>query len=60
MAYHFCQADTLATLEPWRFVRSLAAMFAGKFDEYAVQCQDPAVREALSETRCKEDPASRP
>ena len=26
IAYHCCQADTQETLQPWRFVRSIAAV----------------------------------
>lgn len=58
LAYHCCQADTPATLEPWRFVRSLAAMIASQSDGYAAQLDDPSIKEHLSETACREDPAT--
>jgi WD40 repeat protein len=58
IAYHCCQADTPATLEPWRIVRSLAAMIASRVDAYAAQLDDPNLREALSEANCRRDPAS--
>jgi WD40 repeat protein len=58
LAHHCCQASTPATLEPWRFVRSLAAMIAGKLPEFAAQLSNPGIKEILSETSCKEDPGS--
>ena len=58
LAYHCCQADTPATLEPWRFVRSLAAMIASQSDAYAAQLDDPSIKEHLSESACREDPAT--
>jgi WD40 repeat protein len=58
LAYHCCQADTRETLQPGRFVRSLAAMIASQLDEYAARLSDPAVEEALSEASCARDPAS--
>jgi len=58
MAYHCCQHDTPATLEPWRFVRSLAAMIAGKLPEYARQLTDPNIKDILSEGSCRQDPTS--
>jgi WD40 repeat protein len=58
LAYHCCQADTRETLQPGRFVRSLAAMIASQLDEYATRLSDPAVEEALSEASCARDPAS--
>jgi WD40 repeat protein len=57
-AYHCCQADTKETLQPGRFVRSLAAMIASQLDDYAARLSDPAVEEALSEASCARDPAS--
>jgi len=35
LAYHCCRADTPATLEPARFVRSLAGMLAARLEGYA-------------------------
>jgi WD40 repeat protein len=58
LAYHCCQADTKETLQPGRFVRSLAAMIASQLDDYAARLSDPAVEEALSEASCARDPAS--
>jgi len=58
LAYHCCQADTPETLRPARFVRSIAAMIAGKLSEYAARLDDPTVQEALSVRRCEQDPAS--
>jgi WD40 repeat protein len=58
LAYHCCQADTRETLQPGRFVRSLAAMIASQLDDYAARLSDPAVEEALSEAACARDPAS--
>jgi WD40 repeat protein len=56
LAYHCCQADTEATLEPWRFVRSIAAMIASKIEAYARRLEEPALKEALDEARCRQDP----
>ncbi|NQT15432.1 MAG: TIR domain-containing protein, partial [Planctomycetes bacterium] len=58
LAYHCCQADTPATLQPWRFVRSMAAMIASKLDRYGAQLDDAEVKELLSEAACRDDPAS--
>lgn len=58
LAYHCCQAAMQATLEPWRFIHSLAAMIASKLDGYAAQLDDPAVKKALSEDYCKAQPAN--
>lgn len=58
LAYHCCQWDVGDTLEPWRFVRSISAMIAGKLEEYAAQLADPNLRDILSEKSCRRDPAS--
>lgn len=58
VAYHCCQADTRATLEPWRFVRSIAAMLASRLPNYAKLLESPAIREILGEERCRQDPGS--
>jgi WD40 repeat protein len=59
LAYHCCQADTPETLRPARFVRSVAAMLAGKLPAYAARLEnEPTVQEALSLSRCEQDPAS--
>lgn len=56
LAYHCCQWDDYATLEPWRIVRSLAAMIAAKLEDYASLLADPIVQEALSETCSRDNP----
>jgi tetratricopeptide (TPR) repeat protein len=58
LAYHCCQAETRATLEPSLFVRNLAAMIASKLDDYAATLSDPAVEEALTLESCAKDPGS--
>ncbi|HUT90632.1 MAG TPA: hypothetical protein VMY37_14105 [Thermoguttaceae bacterium] len=57
LAYHFCQADVPETLEPGRFVGSLAGMIARGLDSYAARLEDSSIREALSPWRCETDPA---
>ena len=39
-------------------MHSLAAMIASRVDAYTAQLDDPNLREALSETNCRRDPAS--
>jgi WD40 repeat protein len=56
LAYHCCRADTPATLEPGRFVRSLAGMLAARLEGYAGLLEDQGVRDALE--RADTDPAS--
>jgi hypothetical protein len=58
LAYHCCQWDVAQTLEPWRFVRSLAAMIAGKVEDYAALLEDPVLKDILSEASCRGDPGS--
>ncbi len=58
LAYHCCQADTPATLDPARFVRSLAAMLAARLPAYAEILDQPDVQEQLSESRLAADPSS--
>jgi len=58
LAYHCCQADTPATLQPGLFVRSLAAMIASQLGDYCQRLSDAAVEEALSQKSCAQDPAS--
>ena len=55
-AYHCCRADTPATLEAARFVRSLAGMFAARPKGYAAMLEDPGIKDALG--RADTDPAS--
>ena len=47
LAYHFCQDDFVDTLDPREFVRSVAAMLAGRIPAYADELAGPSVREAL-------------
>jgi WD40 repeat protein len=58
LAYHCCQADTPATLEPGRFVRSIAAMIASQVPEYAHAISSGEAAGALEEGRTAEDPRS--
>lgn len=58
LAYHCCQADTPETLQPGRFVRSLAAMIASQSDTYAAMLDDPVIAKVLGEIACDTDPAS--
>jgi hypothetical protein len=58
IAYHCCQADVLATIEPARFVRSIAAMIASQLPSYAARLNDPPIRSALAEETCGRDPFS--
>ena len=58
IAYHCCQADTPATLQPGRFVRSIAAMIACKLPRYAARLDDLNVAKALSPANSDHDPAS--
>ncbi len=56
LAHHFCQADIPATLEPWRFVRSVAGMIARASSEYAAQLEDESIEATLSAASCRDDP----
>ena len=56
LAYHCCRADTPATLEPARFVRSLAGMLAARLKGYAAMLENPGIKDALE--RVDSDPAS--
>lgn len=57
LAYHCCQLDSPTTLQPFCFIRSLAAMLASQLPEYEARLQDPSVEEALREDACRDDPA---
>src|SRR5205807_2079605 len=57
LAYHCCQADTLATLEPGRFVRSLAGMIASRLPPYAALVEGGQAA-ALEPDPSDRDPAS--
>jgi APAF-1 helical domain len=56
LAYHCCRADTPATLEPARFVRSLAGMLAARLEGYAAMLENPGIKDVLE--RVDSDPAS--
>jgi hypothetical protein len=56
LAYHCCRADTPATLDAARFVRSLAAMLSVRLEGYAATLDDPEIKDALE--RADTDPAS--
>lgn len=58
LAYHCCQADVSATVDPARFVRSIAAMIASRLPDYAASLDDPAVEAALEKEACAIDPFS--
>lgn len=58
IGFHCCQADAEQTLEPWRFIRSLAAMIASRVEPFAEALRSPRVKAALSEANCKDDPVS--
>jgi WD40 repeat protein/serine/threonine protein kinase len=56
LAYHCCRTDTPATLEPARFVRSLASMFSTRLPEYTKALECSSVINALR--RADTDPES--
>ena len=56
LGYHCCRADTPATLEPAGFVRSLAAMFSARLDDYAAMLEGSSIADALR--RSDTDPIS--
>jgi WD40 repeat protein len=56
LAYHCCQANTPATLDPAGFVRNLAAMLSGRLDDYAAMLEDPTIVKVLEDA--DKDPAS--
>ena len=56
LGYHCCRADTPATLEPAGFVRSLAAMFSARLDDYAAMLAGSTIVDALR--RSDTDPIS--
>lgn len=58
IAHHCCEADEKETLQPGRFVQSIAAMLASKLPEYRKQLDNPAIADALGGKRCEEDPSS--
>ena len=58
LAYHCCEADVLATVEPARFVRSIAAMIASQLPQYAARLHDPPIKSVLGQEVCERDPFS--
>ena len=56
LAYHFCRADTPATLDPAGFVRSVAAMLAARLEGYAAMLEGHTIVSTLE--RADSDPAS--
>src|ERR1700682_618133 len=58
LAYHCCQADVLATVEPARFVRSIAAMIASQLPQCAARLHDPPIKSVLGQEVCERDPFS--
>lgn len=54
LAYHCCQSDTPATLQPGLFVRSLAAMIASKLPAYAAALADPMVEESAQREQLRQ------
>ena len=58
LAYHCCHADTPATLDPARFVRSLAGMLSARLEGYAAMLEHQPLRDTLGEVATADDPAS--
>lgn len=58
LAYHCCRSSSDETLDPARFVRSIAAMVASKFVSYSEMLKKPELVHALSEENCKKSPIS--
>lgn len=59
LAHHCCIADTPATLDPSRFVRSIVAMVAAKLPDYADRVTaDADLASLLTEAAVAADPAS--
>lgn len=56
LAYHSCHVDIEQTVNPGRFIRSIAGMIAKRLDGYAELLSDPTFREGLSERACQIDP----
>ena len=54
LAYHCCRTETPATLEPARFVRSLASMLASQLKEYATMIEGASIGDLLR----RSDPVS--
>ncbi len=58
LAFHCCQATTLETLNPTRFVRSVAGMIASRHPAYEALLDQAPYRDALAEKSCNADPES--
>ncbi len=59
LAYHCCQWNDPATLDPYRFVRSLAAMITSKSEAFADRLRsDEAIHRKLADEGTSEDPRS--
>lgn len=58
LAWHFCQAETPATIEGGRFVRSIVGQLARRLPAYAALLQAPDVADLLRPGTSDADPAS--
>ena len=58
LAWHFCQAETPATIEAGRFVRSIVTQLARRLPAYAALLEAPDVMALLRPGACDADPAS--
>jgi hypothetical protein len=56
LAYHFCRADQLTTIQPSEFVRSLAAMIGARIDAYGTELNGDELRTRLMGEACAADP----
>jgi hypothetical protein len=56
LAYHFCRADQLTTIQPAEFVRSLAAMIGARIDAYGIELNGDELRTRLVGDSCAADP----
>ncbi len=58
LGFHCCQSATPETVNPSRFVRSLAGLIASRHPAYEAIVQQSPYRDVLSERACNDDPAS--
>lgn len=58
IAFHCCQSTTRETLNPSRFVRSVAGMIASRHPAYEALLDQPPYRDVLAEKNCNADPES--
>jgi hypothetical protein len=56
LAYHFCRADQLTTIQPAEFVRSLAAMIGARIDAYGTELNGDELRTRLVGDAAAADP----